>query len=82
MQVYYFNVLLKEVFVMRTGLEPVTPPCVIDDTRFELAREVLNIHLTLKGVPRRTDFPLFGNHQMIFKMVYTIYTGRYSNHLN
>ena len=51
MQVYYFNVLLKEVFVMRTGLEPVTPPCVIDDTRFELAREVLNIHLTLKGVP-------------------------------
>ena len=31
-----------------------------DDARFELARGVLNIHLAL----RRTDCPLFGNHQL------------------
>ena len=40
MQVYYFNVL----FVMRTGLEPVTS-AVIADMGFEPIREVLNIHL-------------------------------------
>ena len=50
------------------GFEPMTT-CVVDDVRFELTREVLNIHLTLL---ERTDCPLFSNHRMIFKMVYSI----------
>lgn len=33
-----------------TGLEPATS-CVVDDARFELARGVLNIHLTFTSVP-------------------------------
>ena len=35
---------------VRTGLEPVTP-CVVGGARVELARGVLNIHLTLISVP-------------------------------
>lgn len=40
----------RKHFAVRTGLEPVTLG-VVGGTRFELARGVLNIHLTLLSVP-------------------------------
>lgn len=40
----------KDFFAVCTGFEPVTP-CVVGGARVELARGVLNIHLTLISVP-------------------------------
>ena len=59
------------------GLEPTTS-CVVDDARFELAREVLNIHLTLK-VHRLSIIRQSSND---FWNGLLHYTGRHSNQLN